>query len=259
MTTSISKFYNQIQFPGLYNSKEIIEKSQDFFLKKFLDIDFLPFKGNFLEAGCRSGYTTHVIASLRRDIQITGLDFSEKSLEFATNFSKENNFSNTSFHKQDLRELNLKENFYDVVMCSGVLHHISHPKPIFEQLCKAVKNNGFIIIGLYHPWGRVSTHLRQKIFRITRGKFRWIDTRIRTENWSYERKNTWYKDQYEHPFEEDYNHKKLLDWFNQEKIKFIDSIPTFSGNDVKYNFHLMTKYGSQGGLYTFIGKKIVLN
>lgn len=259
MTTSISKFYNEIQFPGLYNSKEIFKKSHDFFLKKFLDLDFLPFKGKLLEAGCGTGYTTHIIGSLRRDVEITGIDFSEKSLEFASNFSKTNNFSNICFEKKDLRELNLQENYYDMIICTGVLHHIPKSKPIFKELCRSLKNNGFIIIGLYHPWGRFSTHLRQSFFQITHGKFRWIDPRIRTEKWTNERKNTWYRDQYEHPYEEDFSHTKLLNWFNDEKIKLIDSIPYFTGNNLAYNLYMMTKYGSQGGLYIFIGQKFVIN
>jgi len=79
----VSKFYHKIQFPGHYTQKEVLKKSEDFFLDEYIKLPYLPFKGKVLEAGCGSGYTTHVIATLRRDIEITGVDFSKGSLEFA--------------------------------------------------------------------------------------------------------------------------------------------------------------------------------
>jgi len=254
MQHAVSKFYHKIQFPGHYSQNEVIKKTQGFFLDEFLTLSYLPFKGKLLEAGCGTGYTTHVIANVRRDIEITGIDFSEGSLEFALNFSKQNNYQNIKFKWMDLRKIELNENYYDVIICSGVLHHIENPRPIFHNLCKLLKKNGIIIIGLYHPWGRFSTHVRQKIFQITGGRPRSLDPRIRTEKWSEERKNTWFRDQYEHPHEDDYSHKTLKKWFREKKISFVGSIPKFYGSDIGYNFYMFTKTGSQGGLFIFVGK-----
>ncbi|MBM3910684.1 MAG: class I SAM-dependent methyltransferase [Thaumarchaeota archaeon] len=255
----VSEFYHNIQFPGHYTQEEVLRKSNGFFLSKYLKLDYLPFKGRILEAGCGTGYTTHVIANLRRDIKITAIDFSEGSLEFANNFSIKNNYKNIEFIYMDLKKIQLTENQFDMVICSGVLHHIENPQPIFHNLCKLVKKNGIIIIGLYHPWGRTSVHIRQKIFKITGGKMRWLDPRIRNENWTEQRKNTWYRDQYEHPYELDYSHKVLHKWFKDENVSLLGSIPHYNwldrGGDFSYNFHLLTRYGSQGGLYIFVGKK----
>lgn len=153
----------------------------------------------------------------------------------------------------DLRDIQLDDE-YDMLICSGVLHHIENPQPIFHNLCKLVKKNDIVAVGLYHPWGRTAVHIRQKIFKLTRGCMRWIDPRIRTENWTEQRKRTWFRDQYQHPHE-DYSHKTLLSWFKNENITFIDSIPKFSGSHTDYNFYMLTKTGSQGGLYIFVGKK----
>lgn len=250
----VSDFYDKIQFPGHYTQKEVIKKSEDFFLQKYLELDFLPHKGKIFEAGCGTGYTTHVIATLRRDIEIIASDFSKGSLEFAKNFSEQNNYKKISFIYMDLREINLNQSF-DMVICSGVLHHIENPRPIFHNLCKLVKKNGIIVMGLYHPWGRFSVHMRQKIFKITGGRCRWIDPRIRNENWTDQRKSTWFRDQYEHPHEEDYSHQELLKWFEEENIQLVGSIPEYTGSNLEYNFELLTRYGSQGGLYIFIGRK----
>ena len=255
MKQDVAKFYNEIQFPGFYTQKEIIKKSQDFFLSKHLKISSLPFKGKIFEAGCGTGYTTHIIANLRRDVQIIGTDISKKSLEYASNFSKQNQYHNTQFRWMDLRNFVQNQGDFDMLICSGVLHHIKNPKSIFSNLCKLVKKNGLIIVGLYHPWGRFSTHIRQKIFKLTKSRGRWIEPRLRKEDWTEERKNMWFRDQYEHPYEEDYDHKKLASWFKDEDISFLESIPNFGESDYSYNFYLLTRMGSQGGLYIFIGKK----
>ena len=253
----VADFYHTVQFPGLYTQEEVIKKSEDFFLEKFLDLSFLPFEGNILEAGCGTGYTTHVIANIRRDAKITGIDFSKGSLKFASEFSAKHNYHNTEFKWMDLRDLQFNENSFDVLICSGVLHHIrDEPKTVFKNLCKLVKKGGTVIIGLYHPWGRMSVHTRQKIFKLTGGRFRNIDPRIRNEKWTEQRKLTWYRDQYEHPSEEDYSHKKLLELFHDENIELVESIPKFDGKDANYNFYMLTKTGSQGGLYIFIGRKL---
>jgi len=83
MKTHVSSYYDQIQFPGFYSQKEIIKKSQDFFLSQYLKIALLPFKGKILDAGCGTGYITHIMANLRTDVQIKGIDFAKNSVEYA--------------------------------------------------------------------------------------------------------------------------------------------------------------------------------
>ena len=182
MVHVVEDFYHKIQFPGHYTQEEVIKKTNGFFLEDFLTIDYLPFKGKILEAGCGTGYTTHVMANVRRDISIIGTDFSKGSLEFASNFTKQHNYQNIQYHWMDLRNIDITENNFDMLICSGVLHHIKNPRPIFNDLCKLVKKNGIIIIGFYHPWGRLSTHLRQRIFKITGGRMKWIDPKIRNKD-----------------------------------------------------------------------------
>lgn len=255
-TKFVEEFYRNVQFPAKYNEEEVLDKTSDFYLKDYLKLKFLPFKASILDAGCGTGFTTHVISSLRHDATITAIDLSKNSLSFAENYSKENNIKNTKFQLMDLNKLTLEQNF-DMIHSSGVLHHTKNPRPIFHELCKLLKPNGVFICGLYHPYGRFSVHARQKFFKISGGRFRNIDPRLRTENWTDERKEIWFRDQYDHPHERDYGHKTLLEWFKEENLQLVGSIPKYSGNNFSYNFELLTKYGSQGGLFIFVGRKIV--
>lgn len=249
----VSEFYNKIQFPAHYTQEDIIKKIDDFYLEKYLMVEHLKPQPKILDAGCGTGFTTHVISSLRRDADILGIDFSKGSIEFAKNFTNNHNYPKVRFELMDLKNLLLDSKF-DLIHCSGVLHHIKNPQPIFSELCSLLNPNGLFILGLYHNFGRFSTHVRQKIFKLTKGRFKIIDSRIRNEGWSDERKQIWYKDQYQHPHEDSYSHKTVLKWFKKENLKLIGSIPKFD-NSFTFNLNMLTTTGSQGGLFIFIGKK----
>jgi len=253
MKQRVSEFYNKIQFPGHYTQKNVMEKYDDFYLEKYLAISYLKSRPKILDAGCGTGFTTHVISSLRTDAEILGIDFSKGSIEFAKNFSKNHNYPKVRFELMDLKNLQLNSKF-DLIHCSGVLHHIENPRPIFTNLCKLLEPEGLFILGLYHNFGRFSTHVRQKIFKLTRGRFKSIDPRLRKENWSNERKQIWFNDQYQHPHEDSYSHRTVLKWFKEENLEFIGSIPKFD-NSFDFDFKMLTTTGSQGGLFIFIGKK----
>ena len=61
----------------------------------------------------------------------------------------------------------VKDNFFDVVWCSGVLHHTKDSKKKgFEIISKWVKEDGLIIIGVYNKIGRLRTNFRQKVYKI---------------------------------------------------------------------------------------------
>ena len=85
---------------------------------------------------------------------------------------------------------------------------------------------------------------------------------------------SWVRDQYEHPHESLHTIDEVLKWFKEDKIEFINSVPStqFEKNDYKFllkknnigNFYqrffnqlfmLFNKYGKEGGLFIVIGRK----
>ena len=84
----------------------------------------------------------------------------------------------------------------------------------------------------------------------------------------------WIRDQYEHPVESLHTFDEVLDWFDQNNIEFINSVPSCSLSDdseksffenntkgtylerfFQQLFMIFNKFGSEGGLFIFIGKR----
>ena len=98
--------------------------------------------------------------------RVIAMDATLKSLNLGKIFAKNNNINNVSFIKSDLFDNTFKENSFDMIWCSGVLHHTKNPQKGFKNLIRYGKKNSYIIVGLYNFYGRFWTVLRQKIFKV---------------------------------------------------------------------------------------------
>ena len=54
----------------------------------------------------------------------------------------------------DILEVNLLEEKFDIILCSGVLHHMDDPSKGLQALLEVLKNNGFLKLGLYSELAR---------------------------------------------------------------------------------------------------------
>ena len=91
---------------------------------------------------------------------------------------------------------------------------------------------------------------------------------------SKEKIEAWIKDQYEHPVESLHSFDEILNWFKVNNVEFVNSIPRcnlFSDpknifeKNLEGNFFtrllsqilmIFSSYGSEGGVFIFIGKKV---
>ena len=96
--------------------------------------------------------------------QVVAFDPTLESLHLGNNFAKKSGISNCLFVNGDLFSNPFKEEYFDLVWSSGVLHHTENPKKGFEIITTWLKPEGYIIIGLYNFYGRMRTIFRQKLF-----------------------------------------------------------------------------------------------
>ena len=175
-----------------------------------------------------------------------------------------------------LFNLFFKEEFFDTIISNGVLHHTENPKLAFIELTKYLKKEGYIIIGLYHKYGRIFTKIRQFIIKFFGDSFKFLDKKTLDKNSSEEKRFAWFMDQYKNPKESTHTFNEVNDWFKSANIEFVSSIPfSFPGNSLldKKIFEKNSKNSKlsllfkeiaqsfsphqikEGGFFVMIGKK----
>ena len=229
-----SEFYNDVKFPnydGMEDFGTLLQKAEKSIFGAKLDNE-IPMNASVLEAGCGTGQMSLSLSRFGRTI--FGVDLSLGSLELAEKFRQNNDINNVYLMKMNLNNLFFKKDFFDVIISNGVLHHTSKPKESFEHLVQYLKKNGFIVIGLYHKYGRIWTNIRQFLIKYFGDGFKFLDRRNIGSDFSEGKKKAWFNDQYKNPKESSHTYSEVLLWFEENNIEFISSIP-FSF-DVKSNF-----------------------
>jgi SAM-dependent methyltransferase len=125
----------------------------------------------------------------------------------------------------DLFRPGLREESFDYVFCNGVLHHTADPYGGFQVLCRLVKPHGYIAVGLYNTYARLFLEIRRLIFRLTQNRLLWLDYFMRQKTLGADKKQIWWMDQYQNPYEVKISVGEVLAWFRKNGIEYVNSIP----------------------------------
>ncbi len=110
-------------------------------------------KINILIAGCGTGIQI-LEASRYRNCEITAIDLSNSSISYAKRKVDEYGLKNIDFIEMDLLELTSLNQRFDLIECSGVLHHMNDPAQGLSNLFDVLEPKGFIKLGLYSIYAR---------------------------------------------------------------------------------------------------------
>ena len=232
----VQEFYNDIPFPDYelkrFNKKEDL-KLAVYPFAKILDRS-ISNEAKIIDVGTGTGMTSAYL-SLSRN-KVVGIDFSDSSLNKAKALKKKLKLNSWSLEKVDIldeEQIDMiieKYGKFDYVLCMGVLHHTGNAKEGFENICKLLKPNGKIAIGLYNKIGRIPLKIRiflvKTIFKDNQKK---KDSYIKMQIGDVqdkERARGWWNDQYLHVHETTHTVGEVLRWFKRMNIKFVQSVPT---------------------------------
>jgi SAM-dependent methyltransferase len=162
---------------------------------------------------------------------VIATDASFHSLQLGEEFRRKHGLDRVRFLQMNLFQPALKAEQFDVVICNGVLHHTSDPYKGFATLAPLVKPGGHFIVGLYNKYGRLMTDLRRQIFRITGGRWKWIDPILRSRRADTDKAHAWFADQYQNPHESKHTMGEVLAWLDQVGFEFVRSIPAMRPED----------------------------
>ena len=277
-TVESSDFYSIAPFPNYqgYENKYVLQKilTENAFLNDLKK--HIGFGKKFIEVGSGTCQLSLAFAIGTNNL-LVAMDPTKESLKLGRDFAEKNSINNVIFLNSDIFDDVVQDNFFDVVWSSGVLHHTKDSKKGFEIISKWVKENGLIIIGVYNKIGRLRTNFRQLVYKtLNKSNFSKkiisiLDPQLR-KNLGQEKRKAWFRDQYDHPLERKHSIDEVINWFEDNNISFLGSIPSSNfehrnisqmdgdkGSFITRIFAqiimLFSNLGGEGGLCIVVGKK----
>lgn len=98
---------------------------------------------------CGTGNGRHLSLLVEKFEKVYAIDSSEKLLEIA----KQNHVSsNVNFQVADVALLSFQENFFDTVLCTAVLHHLTADDAVvaFNELHRVLKSGGILAASVWN-------------------------------------------------------------------------------------------------------------
>jgi SAM-dependent methyltransferase len=225
VTDRIKAFYEKNPFPDYddYDSVgSLIDKARRGLFAKLLD-DQIPFGARIIECGCGTGQLSAFLSVASRTV--VGADLCMNSLRLAHGFKRRNNLDGVHFMQMNLFRPCFKPESFDMVISNGVLHHTSDPFLAFQRISTLVAPGGYILVGLYHTYGRLATDLRRLIFNASGDRFQFLDRHASNERVSASKRLAWFMDQYKNPHESKHTVGEVLGWLDKIGFEFVHALP----------------------------------
>jgi SAM-dependent methyltransferase len=225
VTEQVKAFYEETPFPDYDEFDDVgslIQKARQGLFAKLLD-DQIPPGALVLECGCGTGQLSNFLSISNRTL--FGTDICVNSLRLGQTFRDENDLRGALFLQMNLFRPCLKPDRFDLVIANGVLHHTSDPLLAFRSIASLVKPGGYILLGLYHRYGRLITDVRRLVFRLLGDRFAFLDPNLRRDGFAAAKRRAWFMDQYKHPHESKHTIGEVLGWLEQSGFRFLKSVP----------------------------------
>jgi SAM-dependent methyltransferase len=276
VTELVKAFYEETPFPNyddLDTPERLQAKAEQGIFARLLN-EQVPHGAAVLECGCGTGQLSNYLG-LTWGRTVFGTDICVSSLRLAQAFKERHGIKGTHFAQMNLFRPAFPAASFDLVISNGVLHHTADPFQAFRSILRCVKAGGFIVIGLYNRYGRLTTDLRRVLFRLTRDRLQWMDPRLRRAGLGEARRRAWFRDQYKHPHESTHTFDEVLEWFDATGVEFVNSIPhcapapSFSAAERLFEprargtalerlvvqLGMLASGGREGGFFIMIGRK----
>ncbi len=117
-----------------------------------------------LAAGCGANQTA-VLAFRNPKARVLGIDISETALEHEHRLKLRHNLANLELRHLPIEEVASLGRQFDVIACSGVLHHMADPLGGARALGTLLKPDGVMAVMLYARHGRAGIEMLQQMFR----------------------------------------------------------------------------------------------
>ena len=222
----VREFYSVAPFPGYperqgYDALRARARRSAF--ARLLDEAIAP-DARVLDVGCGTGQLCLFLAT--GDRLVVGADVTRASLALAAEAAQRFGLRGVRFVETDLREPGLRAGAFDVVTCSGVLHHTPNPEASFRAVARLVRPGGLVVVGVYNAYARLPHRIRRAVARLT--GLRWIplDPVLRDRAAEPARRVAWLRDQYRHPQEHRHTLAEVQRWLEAAGFAYVRAYPS---------------------------------
>jgi SAM-dependent methyltransferase len=117
-----------------------------------------------LVAGCGTNEAA-TFAFRNPKASVTGIDMSQASLKHEEYLKEKHQLSNLTLHQMPIEEAASLDSTFDLIVATGVLHHMEDPATGLRVLGTLLAPDGVIEMMLYAKYGRTGIYMMQEIFR----------------------------------------------------------------------------------------------
>jgi SAM-dependent methyltransferase len=119
---------------------------------------------DILIAGCGT-WQSAKYAVCRPDARVTGIDVSPASLDHTEHLKRKYSLVNLDILALPVERATELGHSFDLIVCTGVLHHLADPDAGLRALCQVLKPDGVMYLMVYAPYGRAGVYMLQDYCR----------------------------------------------------------------------------------------------
>ncbi|MGB6535311.1 MAG: class I SAM-dependent methyltransferase [Xanthobacteraceae bacterium] len=124
-------------------------------------------RGNLdiLVAGCGTSQAARY-ALREPDARVTAIDISQTSLRHTRDLQQKYDLKNLELHQQPIEDVRQLARSFDLIVCTGVLHHLPDPDLGLRALRDVLRPQGAVRLMVYGRYGRAGIYMMQEYCRL---------------------------------------------------------------------------------------------
>ncbi len=125
-----------------------------------------PYRGDLdiLVAGCGT-WQAAKYALCRPGAHVVGVDVSATSIDYTETLKRKYNLTNLEVRQLPIEHAGELERRFDLIVCTGVLHHLADPDTGLRALRSVLRPEGAMYLMVYAPYGRTGVYMLQEYCR----------------------------------------------------------------------------------------------
>ena len=169
ITQKVKNMYKKYPYPS--PSTELSQTNELLNLLRIFELESkIKLAGKkILDAGSGSGHRINNVAEFFKKCDFLGIDISDTSLAIANELKNIKKIQNIQFLKHNIMTGVDNLGKFDIVLCMGVLHHLSNPTKGLQMLTNTLKDDGVIFLYLYGKLGSHKRMLNKELISILLG------------------------------------------------------------------------------------------